>query len=128
MPIGVSALPSTQHRQYRLLPHQEASDFLAIRRLERSYSDLSFRITGSSSPGYILGPQDEETAFLLARFAGEEPFGISLSEVEVKTRGVFLLYSLGFSLDPILSDQRVAFPRMYTESWVGKLIKYGRSS
>lgn len=82
--------------------------------LGTAYPDLSFRITESLRTGFILRPQDEETAILLARLARVVPFGISLGEVEVETRVVVLRYPLGFSLEPILGDPRVAFARKCT--------------
>ena len=110
--------PPPRYRQYRLLSHQETSDFLAIRGLEQSYPEANLRVTGSSRTGYLLCPQDEETAFLLARIArgGEEQFGCTLGEVAAETRGVVLRYPLGFSLDPILADPRVTFARRCTYS------------
>ena len=91
--------PPPRYRQYRLLSHQETSDFLAIRGLEQSYPEANLRVTGSSRTGYLLCPQDEETAFLLARIArgGEEQFGCTLGEVAAETRGVVLRYPLGLS-------------------------------
>lgn len=97
---GVTALHPLSRSIGRLLHHQESSDFFAIRRLETTYPELSFRITGSSSTGFVLRHQDEETAFLLARLAREASFGISLCELEVETRGIFLQYHLGFPSNP----------------------------
>ena len=90
--------PPPQFRQYRLLHHQESSDFHAVRRLERVYPNLSVRVTGTSRSGFILRPQDEESAFLLARLEREEQWGITLCGVEDENRGVVLRYPLGLPL------------------------------
>ena len=109
--------PPPKHRQYRLLSHQEPSEFQAIRRLERRFPNLSVRVTGSSRSGFSLRPQDEESAFCLARVAREaEQFGVHLEEVEVETRGVVCRYPTGFSLEPLEADPRVTFVRRCTYS------------
>lgn len=109
--------PLPRNRQYRLLSHQEPSVFLAIRGLERSHPEASLRVTGSSGLGFFLRPLDEKTAFWLSHVAREpEQFGITLEEVAAKARGVVLRYPVGFSLDPLLADPRVAFARRCTYS------------
>ena len=93
------------------------TQFLAILGLEMTYPEASLRVTGSSRTGYLLCPQDEETAFMLDRVAREpDQFGITLAEVVPESRGVVMRYPVGFSLDPIKADPRVTFARRCTYS------------
>ena len=102
------------YRTYKVVRHESTSTFHAIRRLEKEHPNLSVRVRETSSGVIHVKPLDEESAFSLARMSRETTAGISLAEVEGRSRGILSGYPLHQSLQPLQEDPRVAFARRCT--------------
>lgn len=81
-----------EHRQYRILSHQEESEFRAIRRQEEICLDLRVRVTEKCRSRFTLRPLHQKLAFLIARSArkDEELLSINFGEDEGEALGVVL--------------------------------------
>lgn len=103
--------PAPDYRVYLILNHEETSTFHTAQRLEREHPDLRVRVQEKSGLAIYIKPLNEEAAFSFARLSRETTTGISLGEVECRSKGIVSLYPLGQSLRPILEDSRVTFAR-----------------
>ena len=109
-PAPFSERSAPEHRRYRMVAHEEETVYGAVQRLHVAEPDLRVRLTVEGDEVYLT-PADEVSAFRLSRLSREGGDGLTLEEVERRTRCVVMRYPLSYSLIPLQEHPRVTSAR-----------------